>query len=486
MEPAPYSQSPRIRRRFGLDAIRPTAGAGAFLALAIGVALRLWMFSEFNQFNGDMVIYGDLARNLVLHGRYALTGSGGDVYPTLIRLPGYPLFLAGCFQLFGMENYGVVGFIQIGLEVLGCLLLADFVRLTTPPRLCRGAALATLWLAALCPFTSSYAGAAMPESLTLSAASLALWTVARFRQRPGWGFALVFTFAVTAAALLRPDGPLLAVALAPCLLLGLDPKLLPVKKLARMAVVCVSLALAPFAAWTWHNWQVFHVFEPLTPRLATDPGESTNPGWERWVKSWCLDFASTYDIYWNVPDNPLDLTKLPSRAFDSPAQRAETAALVADYNNGQQLTPEIDARFGHLADERSAAHPLRSAAWLPLGRVADMWLRPRIENLPIDTDWWVYANHHSETIFSWSYAGLNAFYLLLALAGIWFRPRLWQCMTAYMLLRSVLLLTVEAPEARYTLECFPMLFALGGFALYLLMKFVLLSVFTTKASAGRG
>jgi len=32
----------------------------------------------------------------------------------------------------------------------------------------------------------------------------------------------------------------------------------------------------------------------------------------------------------------------------------------------------------------------------------------------------------------------------------------------YFLLRSALLMTIEAPEARYTLECFPMLFALGG------------------------
>ena len=447
MEPAPYSQSATIRRRFGLDRIKPTAGAGAFLALAGALGLRLWMFSEFNQFNGDMVIYGDLARNLVLYGRYALTGSGGDIYPTLIRLPGYPLFLAACFRLFGMENYGVVGFVQIGLEVLGCLLLADFVRMTTPAKLSRGAALATLWLAALCPFTASYAGAAMPESLTLFFASLAMWTMARFRQRPGWGFALGFTVAVTAAALLRPDGGLLAVALAPGLVLGHERKKLPVQKLVRMAAVCILLALAPFAAWTWHNWQAFHVFEPLTPRLATDPGESTNPGWERWVKSWCLDFASTYDIYWNVPGSPLDLTKLPSRAFDTPAQRAETAALAADYNNsGQALTPQIDQRFGKIADDRVAARPLRFWLWLPLGRVADMWLRPRIENLPIDTDWWVYAHHHSETVFSWFYAGLNALYLLLALAGVWFRPRFWQGMTAYMLLRSALLLTVEAPE----------------------------------------
>lgn len=247
-----------------------------------------------------------------------------------------------------------------------------------------------------------------------------------------------------------------------------------------MALACALLAIAPFAAWTWRNWQVFHVFEPLAPRLATDPGEDPNPGWERWVKSWCLDFISTYQVYWNVPDDTLDVSQLPSRAFDSPAQYAETAALAHDYNeHGHQLTPRIDAAFAHLAAARVAAHPLRYYLWLPLGRVADMWLRPRVENLPIDLDWWVYAHHRAETRFSWFYAGLNAFYLLLAAIGLWLRPRsstpgtktrpwgprLWKALLAYMVLRSALLLTVEAPEARYTLECFPMIFALGGIAL---------------------
>ena len=154
---------------------------------------------------------------------------------------------------------------------------------------------------------------------------------------------------------------------------------------------------------------------------------------------------------------------LPARAFDSPQQYAETAALAMDYNNnGQTLTPEIDARFAKLAEERYAAHPLRSHVLLPVGRVLDMWLRPRVENLPIDLDWWVYKHHYAETRFSWFYAGLNALYLILGFAGLCMRPRIWPWMLAYLVLRSALLLTVEAPEARYTLECFPMLFVLGG------------------------
>jgi hypothetical protein len=459
-------------------------------ALAAGLVMRLWMLRDLFLVNGDSLIYGDLAKTLLLNGRYGLTLGGGAPVPTLIRLPGYPLFLAFCFRVFGMENYFAVALFQIALELLGCLLLAEFAARIAPPALRSGARLATLWLATFCPFTASYTVALLAETLTLFVLALALWAMARFHDRPGWGSALLFTFAITYAALLRPDGALVAVALAPALVIVLRRRNVPAaispQRLVKITVVCILLALAPFALWTWRNWRTFHVFEPLAPRYANDPGQDTYPGWQSWMKTWCLDFVSTYDIYWSVPDGPLDLSKLPSRAFDSPAQYAETAALADYYNkHGQNLTPEIDAGFARLAQQRIAAHPLRYYVWLPLGRVADMWLRPRVENLDIDLDWWVYAHHHSETRFSWAYAGLNALYLLLGAVGLCLRPKFWKAMLAYMVLRSAMLLTVEAPEARYTLECFPMLFALGGIALYWFMNRVCLSVLKVKASAAR-
>jgi hypothetical protein len=533
MEAASFSQS--THRRPDPGKVYPMLSL--VLALAAGLALRVWMFNHFFDVEGDSLVYGDLAKNLLLHGQYAESLGGGELHSTLIRLPGYPLFLALCFRLFGMENYASASFVQIVLDLLGCVLLAGFVRRVAPAKFKSGAAHCTLWLAALCPFTAIFAVMPLAEGPTLFFLALALWSTARFLDHPGWSPALWFTFAVTSVTLLRPDGALAAVALAPALLLGLratqpakqparmegagfspyinSPKLagalapegrsssvlhesgvfvashkrtgtaLPRPRLLRMALVCTLLALLPFAAWAWRNWQVFHVVQPLAPRLATDPGADTHPGWEAWVKSWCLDFVSTYDIYWNVPGGPLDLAKLPARAFDSPAQYAQTAALAAEYNSsGQELSPAIDAQFAQLAAERTAAHPLRTWLWLPLGRVADMWLRPRVENLPIDLDWWVYARHNDETRFSWEYAGLNALYLLLALAGLCLRPRLWAAMLAYMLLRSALLLTVEAPETRYTIECFPMLFALAGIALYRLMNWVRLSVLNLNASPG--
>jgi hypothetical protein len=485
MKAAPFSQLYVWRPVFARRAPLFTE----VLALSAGLGLRLWLLKRFFLVNGDQLVYGGIAKNLLLHGRYALTGSSGQIASTLIRLPGYPLFLALCFRLFGMENYAAAAWIQIVLELAGCLLLADFVlRIASA-----GAAHWTLWLAVLCPFTAIYTAVQLTESLTLFAIALALWSAACFRARPGWGPALAFTFAVTYAALLRPDGALVALALAPVLLFGREcseEKAANSRgKLARMALVCLLLALTPFAAWSWRNWQVFHVFQPLAPRYANDPGQTTYPGWQRWVKTWSLDFVSTYNVYWPVPGAPLDLHKLPSRAFDSPAQYAETAALAGEYNDrdeAKDILPDVDDGFARLAAERISANPLRYYLWLPLGRVADMWLRPRIENLNIDTDWWVYKNHNAETVFSWACALLNAIYLLLGLGGLWLRPRFWRPMLAYFLLRSVLLATLESPEARYTLECFPMLFALGGIALYRFTNVVCLSVLKVKASAGNG
>jgi hypothetical protein len=480
MEAATESQSSPAPLR-----LSATLAFAIGLPLAAGLVLRLWMLKILFEVNGDSFIYGGIAKNLLLHGRYALTDASGAIDSTLIRLPGYPLLLAACFRLFGMENYFVPCCLGIALDLLTCLLLAAIVRRIASPACRNGAALVTLWLAALCPFTASYTAFPLTETPTLFMLALAIWCMVCFRDRPGWKPALGFTFAVCAAALLRPDGALAAVAFAPALLFGLPKDRIAPSRLRAIAAVCVLLALAPFAAWAGRNWRTFHVFQPLAPRLAVDPGQDPDLGWQRWVKTWSLDYISTYQIYWNVPGDEFDIGDLPSRAFDSPAQYAQTAALARDYTaNGMDLTPELDARFARLAAARVAAHPLRFYLWLPLGRVADMWLRPRVENLPIDLDWWVYAHHYADTEFSWACVALNALYLLLAVIGLCLRPRFWQALLAYMLLRSALLLSVAAPEARYTIECFPMLLALGGIALYWVVNRVCLSVVKLKASLG--
>src|SRR5271157_4392004 len=167
MEAAQESQStgPDQPRKQSSGGLR--SRASILLALIAGGVLRIWMLRDFFQVNGDSLIYGGLAKNLLLHGRFALTVGTGEMYPTLIRLPGYPLFLAVCFRLFGMENYASAAWVQIALELAGCLLLADFARHIAPQGHKEQAGHCTLWLAALCPFTAIYAACPLSETPTL-------------------------------------------------------------------------------------------------------------------------------------------------------------------------------------------------------------------------------------------------------------------------------------------------------------------------------
>jgi len=54
---------------------------------------------------------------------------------------------------------------------------------------------------------------------------------------------------------------------------------------------------------------------------------------------------------------------------------------------------------------------------------------------------------------------------LAALIGVFYWPGFATAMVAYVILRSLLLSTLEAPEPRYTLECFPMVIAFAAVAI---------------------
>jgi hypothetical protein len=418
-------------------------------ALAAGGALRLWFIHAFPQIQGDSLLYGDIARNWLTHGVYGRSMAHGAIAPTLVRLPGYPAFLAVCFAAFGLQNYYAVLYLQVVIDLASCLLIAGFVRQVCGDQ----AAVVALWLAALCPFTANYVAMPLTETPSIFCVALGLYAFARVVETPQWGWMLALAFAWSYAALLRPDGALLAVAFFPALLFYRRNAL-------RTALLCGLISILPFAAWTARNAHTFHVFQPLAPRSATDPGEPLATGFQRWTRTWLVDFASTYEIYWNVPGDDIDIHLLPSRAVDP-----QGLALIARYNQDDDLTPAIDAQFAALAVARIQAHPFRYYVTLPLLRLADMWLRPRVEMLNIELRWWQYHLHRAETRISYAYGALNLVYLIAALIGVFYWPRFAAAMVAYILLRSMLLLTIEAPEPRYTLECFPMVIAFAAAAL---------------------
>ncbi len=155
---------------------------------------------------------------------------------------------------------------------------------------------------------------------------------------------------------------------------------------------------------------------------------------------------------------------MPQRAFDSQPQREQTAALVADYNQSHEMTAELDARFAALAADRVRAAPIRYYVWLPALRITDMWLRPRTELFPSDPRWWEFNDDGRWLAVSLGFGLINLFYVGLAAAGA-LRGREFfgiGLLVLFLLTRSLFLGTLENPEPRYTLECYPVVIFLAS------------------------
>ena len=439
------------------------------VVLAAGAGLRLWFIHAHPQVQGDSLLYGDIATNWLAHGIYGHSvghPSGlTTIQPTLVRLPGYPAFLALCFALFGVANYRPVVYLQALIDLGTCLLVAGLARKICGPPAGRIA----LLLAALCPFTANYVAFPLTETLSIFCVALGFRALSEVLENPSLLWTALLVFSWSYAALLRPDGALLAVVLWLALLVY-GRHSLGLASAFRLAVVAGLLSVLPFVAWTGRNWRTFHVFQPLAPRYANDPGEFSAPGFVRWVKSFAADFTTTSEIYWNGNSDRIDPGSLPARAMDDANQYGETHSLLQDYNATTTLTPDLDARFAQLAQERIRAHPFRYHITLPLLRLADMWFRPRVETGNAPLRWWQYGQHPAATWAALLYGALNLAYLVMAFLGVLRWPRMAGAMVALIALRSLLLATVEAPEARYTLECFPLLFILA--ACYLTIRVV--------------
>src|SRR5215469_16644596 len=91
-------------------------------ALCAGLLLRLWFINHAARIAGDTFLYGDIAKNWLTHGVYGFTRDNAAPVPTLIRLPGYPLFIALCFAVLGQEHYGAVLYTQVAIDLLTCLI----------------------------------------------------------------------------------------------------------------------------------------------------------------------------------------------------------------------------------------------------------------------------------------------------------------------------------------------------------------------------
>jgi hypothetical protein len=464
-------------------------------ALVTGLLLRLFFLFALPSSAGDTALYETLSLNWVKHSIYGLRVDG-VLTPVDIRMPGYPAYLAAVQAFSNLSGEAARFWVMLGqvfLDLGTCVLIAGLAarcsgRSQDPSKVY----LAALWLAVLCPFTANYAAVPLTETFTLFWTALALAIlvsmvnpeqavdgILKWGRFPRHAEFLKGAFLagvwVGFATLFRPESPLLLLSCLPVVVWAVFRRGQFARGLeaAGLAAAGCLLVLAP---WTIRNALTLHEFQPLAPRYATLPGEMVPRGFMNWENTWLYRFREVFLVSWKLNDDAIRMEDIPDRAFDSPEERQHVAAILDQYNEDSNLTAAQDAQFDQIARARTSRHPLRTYLWIPFERVITLWFTPRVEQLPVSGSVFPLAHTwETDRLDLCVTLGLFLVNLLYVALAAWGAVRLWRfapearaavaLLGLFVVVRTLFLTTVETPEPRYILVCFPLVLALAAHGL---------------------
>lgn len=298
----------------------------------------------------DGRLYAQIARNVLEQHVYSIE-TEPPYAPTLIRLPGYPLFLAGVYSVFGHGDNTAVRIIQALIDTATCALIALVAFFWEPDEnRKRRSSIAALALAALCPFTTIYVATILTETLT-SFFAVAMCLTATLAFRAATDRTALWLWIATGAlsgiaVLFRPDSGLFALAIGITLVVATLARSSDVKLTKKRDELLYRSARASYLGsvfslgfclvlvpWTVRNYRVFHLFQPIAPAHAEMPGEFVPRGYLLWVRTWIDDGRYIGPVLWSLDTSPIKLSDIPARAFDSPEEQQRVGALLEKYNH---------------------------------------------------------------------------------------------------------------------------------------------------------
>ncbi len=361
-------------RSLEIVAVVTLLSSGAFVRVHLTNHPR-WVFA-----GSDSYGYLKLGNELWSHGRFSL---GPSEPLEWYRRPLYPLFLRAARRAAPTEMSGGEGWKRIQLAQAFVDLLAALVLYLAARQLAgRLAAFVALSLALFYPPSAIWFAAVLTECLSMALTIMAIAPIFWLRERPRLAAALTGV-AVGLASLLRPDGPLLAVAIVPAL------AWLPTwSARARVAVTAAVAFLAVFAIWPIRNVVQFgkpHLTDGMIDRHGHDVPNFV--GFWRWMQSWSLNsHPAEYpqSCFYDAPCQPtIELFPPVDGAFvpaDTPNERQRVDALLQERRR-RGVTAEVSNGFLAIARERRQRHPLRTLVQLPLERAWTMWTSSQDELL---------------------------------------------------------------------------------------------------------
>jgi hypothetical protein len=425
-------------------------------AIAAALIFRIAVVLTWHVPAGDGLQYWQLSQELH-HFRFAYHPAPAPL--TWTRLPGYPLFLSlGVPFSAPLDRYLIVATLWNALfDILTALLVARMLVEAGRPR-------AAPWgfgLTVVAPLMLFLSTFGLSESFATFLAAGELLLIARLLRGERMVRNAIVCGAIAGfAELTRAD----ALFVWPSLALALVWAKAPLSEKARALGGFALAAVLVFAPWPLRNQIQFGEPHPLGTRWVKMDGTPQFTEMERWMRTWSSGVPGQSFIHEVIVPNRLAIDPkrpgilLPAM-YDDEAERTKVLELFAEYNQ-TRLTPELDAKFGALADERAHRAPLRTYVGLPLARVLAIW-RPVPEwELPVRVGWLGLPSFRP----AWQH--FEQLIFLLALAGAFLvERRLAAILLLAVLVRTFLpALLHPYPLERYLVEAFPGLLVLAASA----------------------
>lgn len=483
-ERAKYRRSRRFRRT---RRARPVI----FLVVAaIALAVNIWTALHLTEAppEGDAKIYSRMAINILENGVVSTEEQPDEnqqFKPSIIRLPGYPLFLAAIYYVAGNENYAAVravqGILHFDAAILGALLAMNWAGGKKRRR--RASGVCAFMLAAFCLFTINYSAVLLTEVLTIFLLMAMMLTATYAIKSEGRSLS-IFWWSLTGLIAgvvveVRPDSGLFALGLGLTLVIaavarnGFKKAIRPALENGAVFTLAFVLVLVP---WAVRNERVFGVFQPLAPMHAEMPDEFVPRGYFLWLRTWINDPRYVSPMLWELEIHRIFIDKMPSSAFTNDDERARVAALLDQYNNSDpdhpmtpnqpsadsdndgetnvtdnsdadqsdnqqnsvdesdqsdeeldlKITQDVDEGFEQIAHERIANEPLKFYIELPAIRATKMWFDTHSDFYPFSGELFPLDELDSEThqnLWLPLFFGIVWLYTILAIGGMIFHWR---------------------------------------------------------------
>jgi 4-amino-4-deoxy-L-arabinose transferase-like glycosyltransferase len=431
-----------------------------FVALALRVALVLQV--ESTTFDSEQ--YLTIARNLLNHGAFS-AGEGAQLLPTMVRPPGYVVFLAGALAAAGQK----LVLVRLLQAVIDTATVALVYRLAS--RLAMRKPVVAAWVAALCPFTAIFTTYLLAETLSIFFVVAALVLLVETARRPRISLAVACGAAFGVLILVRPEFGLLPPLAFLIWALARRSRRVFWRLSAAASITCVAL----FAPWMARNAVMFGDWNVASTAVMARAGaDRLQPkGFWAWFRTWSDRIGDLHVTAWPYFGGDWGAVEVPERAIAAPDERREVEAILArlkESGRDAAAVMEVDGDFARLAKAHAASAPLRTWVLVPARRAVVLWVNGRTAGFPLPSSADVLEGRASPlaALVKLGIIGANFALLGLAAAGAWVLRRRRIALAVLLGLiayRTIITAYYGGVEPRYVISAFPAIFLLASGAL---------------------